>query len=157
MKAHEQSERQSAQRSLVFQIVADRCDHPTAQDVYEQARSQMPAISLGTVYRNLQRLVDQGKLLESKNGPKPARYEARRHRHYHIHCTECGALEDVSVRYQEALDRHVAKQLRYQLQEHRLEFFGVCPRCQAALRATRRRESGEPAYRSRISRSRAIS
>lgn len=134
MSVQEQSERKTAQRNLVYQIVAGRCDHPTAQDVYEQARAGIPAISLGTVYRNLQRLVDQGKLIESKNGPKPARYEARRHRHYHIHCTECGTLEDVSVPYQQELDRKVARQLRYQLDEHRLEFYGICPRCQAKLR-----------------------
>lgn len=140
----EHLERQSAQRNLVFQIVADRRDHPTAQDVYGQARLRMPAISLGTVYRNLQRLVDQGRLLESKNGQKPARYEARLHRHYHIHCTECGQLEDVSVPYQQALDRRVARQLHYQLDEHRLEFYGICPRCQAKRRraSPRRTQAG---------------
>ena len=133
MRTYEPSERKTAQRDLVLEIVSGRCDHPTAQDIYEQARAAMPAISLGTVYRNLQRLVDHGRLIESKNGQKPARYEARRHRHYHIHCTECGSLEDVSVPYQEALDRKVAKQLRYQLNEHRLEFYGVCPKCQAGV------------------------
>ncbi len=133
-----QAERKSEQRNLVFKIVEKRYDHPTAQDIYEQARRNMPAISLGTVYRNLQRLVDQGSLIESKNGRKPARYEARRHRHYHIHCTECGSLEDVSVPYQESLDRKVEKQLRYQLEEHRLEFYGVCPSCHAASRKSER-------------------
>ena len=130
MPAQEHTERRTAQRNLVFRIVSERCDHPTAQDIYEQARLSLPAISLGTVYRNLQRLVDQGRVLESKNGLKPARYEARRHRHYHVHCTECGSLEDVSVPYQESLDRKVALQLNYKLSEHRLEFYGVCPQCQ---------------------------
>jgi len=130
MTAVEQSERKTAQRNLVFHIVSERCDHPTAQEIYEQARASLPAISLGTVYRNLQRLVDQGRLLESKNGQKPARYEARRRRHYHIHCTVCGSLEDVSVPYQQSLDRKVARELRYKLDEHRLEFYGVCPKCQ---------------------------
>ena len=120
MPISEQSERKTAQRNLVFQIVSERCDHPTAQEIYERARASLPAISLGTVYRNLQRLVDQGRLLESKNGQKPARYEARRHRHYHIHCTQCGSLQDVSVPYQESLDRKVARELRYTLDEHRL-------------------------------------
>lgn len=137
MSLGEQTERQTAQRNLVFHIVADRCDHPTAQDVFEQARGSMPAISLGTVYRNLQRLVNQGRLIESKNGHKPARYEARRHRHYHIHCTQCGSLEDVSVPYQEELDRKVARQLHYQLDEHRLEFYGICPTCQQKMHSPR--------------------
>ena len=80
MPAAAPAERKSAQRSLVVRIVESRCDHPTAQDVFHQARHRLPSISLGTVYRNLQRMVEQGVLYESKHGRKPARYEARRQR-----------------------------------------------------------------------------
>jgi len=120
----------SVQRQLLQRIIEQSRDHPTALVVFEKARAQMPTISLGTVYRNLQLLVDQGVLLERKNGNQPARYEANRQRHYHISCVECGALEDLSVPYQEVLDRRVQRMVRYRLQEHRMEFYGVCPRCQ---------------------------
>jgi Fe2+ or Zn2+ uptake regulation protein len=123
--------RSSLQRNLVSQIVEVAHDHPTALSVYERARQKMPSISLGTVYRNLQLLVDQGLLLERKIGTLPARYEANRHRHYHICCVKCGALEDLSVPYQAILDRRVQRMVRYQLREHRMEFYGICPRCQA--------------------------
>ena len=126
--------RSSSQRSLVHQIVVAAPDHPTAQAVFERARKRMPAISLGTVYRNLQLLVEQDLLLERKVGSRPARYEANRFRHYHICCSRCGALEDLSVPYQELLDRRVQKLVRYKLQEHRMEFYGICPQCQAADR-----------------------
>ena len=122
--------RSSVQRQLVHRIIESRRDHPTAQSVFEKAREQMPSISLGTVYRNLQLLVDQGLLLERKIGNRPARYEAQRQRHYHICCVQCGALEDLSVPYQEILDRRVQRMVRYQLQEHRMEFYGICPQCQ---------------------------
>ena len=125
--------RSSIQRKLVRQILETARDHPTAQAVFKRARGRMPSISLGTVYRNLQLLVDEGLLLERKIGKKPARYEARRQRHYHICCIECGALEDLAVPYQESLDRRVARLVRYRLQEHRMEFYGICPRCQAKL------------------------
>ena len=123
--------RSSQQRNLVHQIVDVAQDHPTAQTVFERARRRMSSISLGTVYRNLQLLVDQGLLLERKSGRRPARYEANRHRHYHICCVQCGALEDLSVPYQEVLDRRVQKMVRFKLQEHRMEFYGICPQCQA--------------------------
>ena len=126
--------RSSVQRQLVSRIIESSRDHPTAQSVFEQAREQMPSISLGTVYRNLQLLVDQGLLLERKIGNRPARYEGQRQRHYHICCVECGALEDLSVPYQEILDRRVQRMVRYQLQEHRMEFYGICPRCQTGAR-----------------------
>ncbi|HWP84687.1 MAG TPA: transcriptional repressor [Terriglobia bacterium] len=126
--------RSTLQRQLVRRIVEDSRDHPTAQSVYERARQQIPSISLGTVYRNLQLLVEQGQLLERKIGNRPARYEARRQRHYHICCLRCGALEDLSVPYQEILDRRVQKLVRYKLQEHRMEFYGICPQCQSGAR-----------------------
>jgi Fe2+ or Zn2+ uptake regulation protein len=119
---------------MVHQIVAAAHDHPTAQAVFERARKRMPTISLGTVYRNLQLLAGKGLLLERKVDGRPARYEANRYRHYHICCLQCGALEDLSVSYQKALDQRVQRMVRYKLQEHRLEFFGICPRCQGGVR-----------------------
>jgi Fe2+ or Zn2+ uptake regulation protein len=126
--------RSSSQRNLVHQVVESAHDHPTAQAVFERARKRLPSISLGTVYRNLQLLVEQNLLLERKVDNRPARYEANRYRHYHVCCLRCGALEDLSVPYQEMLDRRVQKIVRYKLQEHRLEFFGICPRCQVGAR-----------------------
>lgn len=131
--------RSSNQRCLVHQIVESAHDHPTAQAVFERARKRMSSISLGTVYRNLQLLVEQGLLLEQKVDNRPARYEANRYRHYHICCLQCGALEDLSVPYQEVLDRRVQKMVRYKLQEHRMEFYGICPQCQAGARQQARR------------------
>jgi len=128
--------RSSSQRSLVHQIVESARDHPTAQAVFERARKRIPAISLGTVYRNLQLLVEQGAILERKVDGRPARYEAARYRHYHICCLQCGALEDLSVPYQTLLDRRVQKMVRYKLHEHRMEFYGICPECQADAKNT---------------------
>jgi Fe2+ or Zn2+ uptake regulation protein len=126
--------RSSNQRSLVHQIVESAHDHPTAQAVFERARKRIPSISLGTVYRNLQLLVKQGLLTERKVDNQPARYEANRCRHYHICCSRCGALEDLSVPYQEVLDRRVQETVGYKLQGHRMEFYGICPQCQADVR-----------------------
>ncbi|MBI4478599.1 MAG: transcriptional repressor [Acidobacteria bacterium] len=130
-KTASSARRTSIQRQLVHQIIEAAHDHPTAQTVFERARKKMPSISLGTVYRNLQLLVGQGILLERKIGNRPARYEAQRRRHYHISCVQCGALEDLAVPYQEVLDRRVQRMVRYELREHRMEFYGVCPRCQS--------------------------
>jgi len=74
--------------------------------------------------------------LERKVDGRPARYEAARFRHYHICCLRCGALEDLSVPYQTLLDRRVQKMVRYKLHEHRMEFYGICPECQADAKNT---------------------
>ncbi len=121
--------RRSRQRRLVYEIVERSHKHPTAHQVFAQARRSIPAISLGTVYRNLRQLADEGHVRENKIGSEPARFEVPRRRHYHIWCIECGQLEDLTLPYQDALDRKAQRLVRYRLEEHRMEFFGVCPKC----------------------------
>ena len=56
--------RNTIQRDLVLQAVLDLKNHPTPEEVYEHIRKQHPTISKGTVYRNLNVLVDKGLLLK---------------------------------------------------------------------------------------------
>ena len=55
--------RYSHQRERIFRAVSERCDHPTANMVYEQLKLEMPRLSLGTVYRNLNQLADAGRVI----------------------------------------------------------------------------------------------
>ncbi|MBI2816235.1 MAG: transcriptional repressor [Acidobacteria bacterium] len=128
--------RGSRQNRLVLEIVRQSRTHPTAQDVYEQARQVIPSISLGTVYRNLRRMAQQGVLQENKIGDHPTRFEVPLRRHYHVICTECGRLEDLELRYQHILDRKAQRLVDFRLQEHRIEFYGVCPECRVRSKAT---------------------
>ena len=140
----------SRQRRLVYGIVERSHNHPTAHQVFSQARRSIPSISLGTVYRNLRRLADEGHVRENKIGGEPARFEVPRRRHYHIRCIECGQLEDLTLPYQDALDRKAQRLVRYRLKEHRMEFFGVCPTCARRLRigAPAKSQPGKQSQRS---------
>jgi len=115
----------SKQKEVIYSIVASTMTHPTADWVYDQARKRMPRISLGTVYRNLHRLCDEGRLLEITT-KRSSRYDANVSRHSHLRCLECDRLEDV---HQQDL-----KQPRrihgYKILESRMELLGLCPECQ---------------------------
>ena len=54
--------RYSKQRELVMQTVENLCDHPTAEEIYDTAAKECPGLSLGTVYRNLNSLVEAGRV-----------------------------------------------------------------------------------------------
>ena len=54
--------RYSKQRELVMQTVQQLCDHPTAEEIYDKAAQECPNLSLGTVYRNLNSLVEAGRV-----------------------------------------------------------------------------------------------
>lgn len=121
----------SRQRKLIYDIVASTMSHPTADWVYEQARLQMPRISLGTVYRNLKQLTAEGLLLEITTARGAARYDANLSRHSHLRCVQCNRLEDVPQS-----DIHFARKSqmqRYRILEYRVEFLGVCPTCRKSV------------------------
>ena len=129
MPGRREIRRESRQSRLVLAIVERSRNHPTAHQVFAQARRRAPSISLGTVYRNLRRLAEEGRIRENKIGSESGRFEVPHRKHYHIWCVECGRLEDLTLPYQDALDRKAQRLVRYRLQEHRMEFFGVCPEC----------------------------
>ena len=118
--------RYSQQRERIYQAVAASHSHPTAQMVYDALRREMPQLSLGTVYRNLQQLAREGRLREL-DGPT-ARYDSVLRPHSHIRCVRCGVLADSGAPYDPELDRGgVAR--GWTVQGHDLIFRGVCPAC----------------------------
>lgn len=81
--------------------------HPTAEMVYQQLKPEMPRLSLGTVYRNLQQMAREGRLTEL-DGPV-TRFDAVTRPHTHFRCRACGAVLDLeTVPYDERLDRLAA-------------------------------------------------
>jgi Fur family peroxide stress response transcriptional regulator len=69
--------------------------HPTADTVYSFVRAQDPNISLGTVYRNLNLLCEQGLLRKISVPDASDRFDGRCEEHYHFVCTKCAKVFDV--------------------------------------------------------------
>ena len=120
--------RYSHQRERIFRAVSERCDHPTANMVYEQLKLEMPRLSLGTVYRNLNQLADDGSLLRL---PFPVeRFDANTAPHPHFRCRKCGRVYDLEVLgYDPSLDKIVEKKSGHRIERHELLFTGVCLGC----------------------------
>ena len=119
-------QRYSHQRERIYRAVQESQDHPTAEMVYQQLKPEMPRLSLGTVYRNLQQMAREGRLTEL-DGPV-TRFDAVTRPHTHFRCRICGALLDLEVPYDEALDQAAAAQ-GYTVTGHSLIFTGCCPHC----------------------------
>ena len=79
--------KRSKQRERILQTLRKTRSHPTAEWVFEKVREQLPKISLGTVYRNLSILKQQGKIRELDFGETSRRYDAFVDEHYHFICT----------------------------------------------------------------------
>lgn len=119
--------RYSRQRELICQYLMKSRAHPTAEMVYRDLKPDNPSLSLGTVYRNLNLLADEGVITRM---PYPVeRYDANTAPHVHFRCRLCGSVHDMAYAYDAALDREAQKECRHQIQTHSLTFEGVCEAC----------------------------
>ncbi len=125
------AQRYSRQRELIYQAVRSSKDHPTAEMVFQQLKPGNPHLSLGTVYRNLNLLSEEGRLCRM---PFPVeRYDPCVEPHSHLRCEKCGKVVDLELPYDQSVDRRAAALLpEAGILRHDLIFYGVCSGCRAA-------------------------
>ena len=123
--------RKSKQREAIIKVVKGTTSHPTADWVYEQVRKELPNISLGTVYRNLNLLQREGEILELNFGNTLSRFDGNTRNHYHFRCEGCGRIFDVDEPVHKEMEKGVAQKTGFKVFNHRLEFRGLCKDCQA--------------------------
>ncbi|MEW6623126.1 MAG: transcriptional repressor [Bacillota bacterium] len=117
------------QKRIILEVIKNTNSHPTADWIYEQAKKQLPDISLGTVYRNLKLLASVGEIMELNYGSTYSRYDGVTENHYHFVCRNCGTIYDLDIDAVD-LNKTVASKINGKVEYHRLEFYGTCCQCQ---------------------------
>lgn len=87
--------RRSRQRDAIMTYLRSRTDHPSAEQIYESVRQEIPNISLGTVYRNLTLLNDQGEIRLISVGTGADHFDANAAPHDHFVCRVCQSIIDL--------------------------------------------------------------
>ena len=129
-------------RRLILEVVQGTELHPTAEWVYRRVRRRLPRVSLGTVYRNLRLLVDEGFVKELLGTPGrhagKARFDGNTSVHHHFTCSECGRIHDLTEPVDPSVERRMAARTGFFISHHRIEFYGRCPACQGRQGPRRR-------------------
>lgn len=123
-------EKKTRQKEAILKALRATRSHPTADWVFAEVRKEIPNISLGTVYRNLNSLSRRGEILELDLSGTLSRYDAFTHDHYHFRCDRCGRIFDIDEPVDRKLDKKVAEKTGFKVTHHRLEFRGLCGECQ---------------------------
>ncbi len=121
--------RMTKQKRVILEALKNTKSHPTADWVYEKVKKKIPNISLGTVYRNLNILKNQGEIIELCYGKGFSRFDGNASEHYHFTCEHCGKIIDVEMGVFAEVDERVARHMGVKVDRHRLEFYGACPDC----------------------------
>ena len=127
--------RNTRQRTVVLEELKKLSRHPTAAELYQIARARMPKLSLGTVYRNLELLAQNGVIQKLQISGAEARFDANPGRHYHVRCIHCERVDDVHDLPEDLVKGQVQNLAGYDIVGFRLDFVGVCPDCQGGCGA----------------------
>jgi Fe2+ or Zn2+ uptake regulation protein len=123
--------RNTTQRAVILRVVEEADSHLTAAEIYERVRPEYPSNAYRTVYRTHHQLAEHSLIQELTFADQASRFDRRTDRHDHVHCSVCGAIEDVEVPVA-LLAQHVAvERSGYDIESHHTVFVGVCPECQA--------------------------
>ncbi len=119
-------ERKSKQRDAIIDELCSRCDHPTAMDLFLSVREQIPNLSLGTLYRNLSQLEENGQVMRIPDGATD-RFDGNVNPHAHFKCMNCGNVYDLMSFNNDSIafsDEIIGNVVNYSLMA-----FGSCKHC----------------------------
>jgi Fur family transcriptional regulator, ferric uptake regulator len=105
--------------------------HLTAQQIYEQIHDRLPAVTLSTVYRSLERLVKAGQISISDMGLGAEVYETvGSKQHHHLVCQACGQVKTIDDEMVQSFFSGIEQQHGFQVVTNHLILFGRCLQCQ---------------------------
>jgi Fe2+ or Zn2+ uptake regulation protein len=116
------------QRAAVFDYLSGVDHHPSAEEIYHAVKRKLPRISLATVYKNLEKLVECGVASKLTYGDAAARYDIRTDHHYHTRCLGCGKIQDFDAAEGIETLRRI-KPRGFNVTDYRLELLGHCRDC----------------------------
>lgn len=121
------------QRHAILTYLFKTDSHPSADEIYRALEKSFPNMSVATVYNNLKVFLEAGLVEELSFGDSSSRYEIKTKPHYHVVCRNCGQIEDFFSKSLLDMEKVVSEQTEYLIDDHRVEFFGLCRECKKAV------------------------
>ena len=121
----------SRQREAILRVLKNSKSHPTAMQVYNEVKKEIPNISLGTVYRNLATLNENGDIISIAVGDGNEHYDGDVSPHIHLRCRCCGGIEDLVLASDPA--SVLAKQSGFDSETSVYIVYGRCKQCREAM------------------------
>jgi Fur family peroxide stress response transcriptional regulator len=131
-KLKEHDFRITPQRLTILKVLAVSEGHPTVERIYETVRAEFPTTSIATIYKTVNLLKQLNEVLELGFPDGSNRYDGNKpYPHPHVICTQCEKIIDPHLGSLKDLTKEVIEETGFQIQNHRVDFFGTCRDCQS--------------------------
>lgn len=121
--------RMTRQRRVIWELLAGRGDHLTADEIFAQVRQAQPTIARSTVYRALDALEATGDVRSAHLGGPSVRYEVAERPHHHAICEVCGRVQHLDEELVGAIEEELARRARFTPVHTDLVVLGICASC----------------------------
>ena len=117
--------RPSFQRIAIMRYLLNNTNHPTAEEVFESLRKQIPTLSKTTVYNTLKLFVENGAAVYIGIDEKKARFDGIVDHHAHFRCNDCGIIIDLPIN----TDLLIPLDFKGDIDERYFYLKGRCEKC----------------------------
>ena len=121
--------RTTRQLTAVYDALQGDHSHPSAEEIHRRVQQISPYVSLGTVYRNLRRLTEEGKIRTVHVGDRSVRYDPTLEGHDHFICQQCGCVDDVWLNRDRRINLAPLVAKGFTIIDQSLAIHGLCQRC----------------------------
>jgi len=130
-KLKEKGHRITPQRLVILRALVESQSHPSVEDIFAKVRVHFPTTSLATVYKTISVIKELGEVLELEFSSGHNRYDGHKpYSHPHLLCVKCKRIVDPELSSLAHLTRELVSDTGYRILSHRLDFYGICPKCQ---------------------------
>lgn len=120
--------KKSRQRAKIIEIIQGSQGHFTAEDIYDRLKKEFSRLSLGTVYRNLRVLKEQG-IITGFTLKNVDHFDTNTSPHYHFICKVCSRIYDVPIPRDKGFKDKISSAVPYDVEDLKMEFYGSCSKC----------------------------
>jgi len=128
--------RWTSQRQIILELLANRDDHITAEELHRVVSDEDRTVSPATVYRTVNMLVEMGVVSKRNFGAGSASFEwnLTKQHHDHLVCVDCGVIVEFENERIEVIQEEIAAKYGFSLSHHRLDLYGTCIKCRKKSR-----------------------
>lgn len=119
----------TTQRLAIYKFIVTRKDHPSADLIYQELKTDYPTLSLGTIYKTLHTLKELGLIQELGFNEGSIRYDPDMELHINLVCSKCGKIDDYKTENVTELWNVIISNLSVKPIGQRIDIYYECEEC----------------------------